>query len=520
MSVKEHLGLWDSLESSPHFRTRTGHAVGSESHRVAEAPKVARKRRKTMGSNRKEKGGSVSPLPSGSYRARWHAKDGNGKSVPRGKTFKTEAEAEAHLGSLRRDGREDPASGTIGAKLQEAIEVGKITTRLHRSIDFLRQECGDLLATPINDEDRLETALGRITARRAKARSCVKRRTQRGEEAPRLAVLAEGVEVRETASAWEMRRSGGAWEAIAFRTHKREGAQRIATALPRIIAGGVRVADLLDDSDASYGFHRTLAARGIVKALARSPLAKVERRETARKTRLELYHLLRKILKKHADLVPEPARVDRDEDESQGKEYIERRKRTALGLHEDLPYLPEEPLAAILLAARRVGSREGSSAAEKALALIAATGLRSGEALGLRWFDFDGEILHLRGTKTKAAKREVFLEPKAMGAVSAGIVAELAQWRGDAAPEALCFNRDGKPLRSDDLRDALVKIAAEAGVPKPSPRRGLWVHGLRHFFAQLARNRGAGTELSAHLGHSSISFTDQTYAVPSGRLFR
>jgi integrase len=472
-----------------------------------------------MGRKKTERIGTITQLPSGSYRVRWYAKDSNGRSVRRFKTIATQAEAEAHLGSLRRDGREDPASGTIGAKLEEAIEVGTITKRLHRSIDFLREECGDLLATPLNDEDRLETALARITARRAKARS-VERHTRRGEEAPRLAVLAEGVEVRETASGWEMRRSGGAWEAIAFRTHKREGAQRIATTLPRIIAGGVRVADLLDSSDASYGFHRTLAARGIVKELALSPVAKVERRQTARKTRLELYHLLRKILKRHADLVPEPARVDRDEDESQGKGYIERRKRTALGLHEDLPYLPEEPLEAILLAARQVGTREGSSASERALALIAATGLRSGEALGLRWFDFDGEILHLRGTKTKAAKREVFLEPKVMGAVSAGIAAELAQWRGDAASETLCFNRDGKPLRSDDLRNALVKVAAKAGVPKPSPRRGLWVHGFRHFFAQLARNRGAGTELSAHLGHSSISFTDQTYAVPSGRLFR
>jgi len=472
-----------------------------------------------MGRKKVEKIGTITQLPSGSYRVRWYAVAATGERKRRADTFATQAEAEAHLGSLRRDGREDPATGTIGAKLVEAIEVGMITKRLHRSIDFLREECGDLLSTPLNDEDRLETALARITARRAKARS-VKRRTRRGEEAPRLATLAEGVEVRETASGWEMRRSDGAWEEITFRTHKREGAQRLATALPRIIAGGVRVADLLDDSDASYGFHRTLAARGIVKELALSPVAKVERRETARKTRLELYHLLKKILKKHAELVPEPVKVYREEEESQGKAYIEMRKRTALGLHEDLPYLPEKPLEAILLAARWVASREGSSAAEKALALIAATGLRSGEALGLRWFDFDGEILHLRGTKTKAAKREVFLEPKVMGAVSAGIVAELAQWRGDAAPEALCFNRDGKPLRSDDLRAALVKIAAKAGVPKPSPRRGLWVHGFRHFFAQLARNRGAGTELSAHLGHSSISFTDQTYAVPSGRLFR
>jgi hypothetical protein len=74
--------------------------------------------------------------------------------------------------------------------------------------------------------------------------------------------------------------------------------------------------------------------------------------------------------------------------------------------------------------------------------------------------------------------------------------------------------------RDQDLRAALAKVAAEGKAPKPSSRCGLWVHGFRHYFAQLARNRGAGTELSAHLGHSSISFTDQTYAVPSGRLFR
>jgi integrase len=473
-----------------------------------------------MARKRAERAGTITELPSGGYRVRWYAITATGERTRRGETFASRAEAEAHLGGLRRDGRENPLTGTIGAKLEEALEIGTISRRLHRSIDFLREECGDLLSTPLDDEERLELALGRITARRAKARSLTARQTKRGEEAPRLAVLAEGIEVRKVSTGWEMRRSGGAWEAILFRTHKERAAQRLAMALPLIVAGRTRVANLLKDSDESYGFHRTLVARGIVAELARSPLAKVQRRETARKTRLELYHLLRKILKKHADLVPEPLKRSRYEDASQGKAYIETRKRTALGLHPDLPYLPEEPLESILLAARRVGSREGASDAERALALIAATGLRSGEALGLRWFDFSGEILHLRGTKTKAARREVFLEPRIMGAVSAGIVAELALWRGDAPDDALCFSREGKPLRSTDLRAALAKVATEGKAPKPSSRCGLWVHGFRHYFAQLARNRGAGSELSAHLGHSSISFTDQTYAVPSGRLFR
>ncbi len=474
-----------------------------------------------MGRKKIDELGTITQLPSGSYRVRWYATTAGGERVRRAATFATQAEAAKHLGGLRRDGREDPASGTIGSKLEEAIAVERINTaRLHRSIAFLREECGDLLGTPLNDEDLLETALERITARRAKARGSVKRETRRGEEAPRLAVLADGVEVREGVGSWEVRRAGGSWEPIIFRTHKREGAERLAIALPRILLGGVRVADLLDQTDASYGFHRTLVKRGIVAELARSPIAKITRRTTARKTRLELYHLLRKILKKHAELVPEPPKGSSSDGELQGKEYIEARKRTALGLHPDLPYLPEEPLERVLLAARFVGARDGASAAERALALIAATGLRSGEAIGMRWFDLDGEILHLRGTKTKAARREVYLEPESMGEVSAGIVADLARWRDDAKAEELCFSKSGRPLRSDDFRRALVKVAEEAGVPKPSPRRGLWVHGLRHFFAQLARNRGAGTELSAHLGHKSISFTDATYAVPSGRLFR
>jgi len=297
-----------------------------------------------MGRKRAEGAGTITELPSGGYRVRWYAITATGERTRRGETFASRAEAETHLGGLRRDGKENPLTGTIGSKLEEALEIGTISLRSHRSIDFLREECGDLLSTPLDDEDRLESALGRISARRARARGFVQRRTRRGDEAPRVAVLADGVAVRQTASGWEVQRNGGAWDPILFHTHKRTGAERLAVAMPRILSESVRVADLLEDSDASYGFHRSLVARGIVAELAHSPIAKVERRETARKTRLELYHLLRKILKKHAHLVPEPVKPYREEEESQGKAYIERRKRTALGLHPDLPYLPEEPL--------------------------------------------------------------------------------------------------------------------------------------------------------------------------------
>ena len=68
MSTIEHLSLWDSPESNPHLRTRVGHAVGSSSHRVAEAPKVARKRRATMARKRAEGAGTITELPSGTLR--------------------------------------------------------------------------------------------------------------------------------------------------------------------------------------------------------------------------------------------------------------------------------------------------------------------------------------------------------------------------------------------------------------------------------------------------------------------
>ena len=61
MSVNEHLGLWDSLESNPHFRTRTGHAVGSESHRVAKAPQQSQPARLDL--LRAHQVRSASPMP-------------------------------------------------------------------------------------------------------------------------------------------------------------------------------------------------------------------------------------------------------------------------------------------------------------------------------------------------------------------------------------------------------------------------------------------------------------------------
>lgn len=55
-----------------------------------------------MARKRTEGAGAVEQLPSGGYRVRWYAITATGERKRRGETFATQAEAEAHLGGLRR----------------------------------------------------------------------------------------------------------------------------------------------------------------------------------------------------------------------------------------------------------------------------------------------------------------------------------------------------------------------------------------------------------------------------------
>jgi integrase len=164
--------------------------------------------------------------------------------------------------------------------------------------------------------------------------------------------------------------------------------------------------------------------------------------------------------------------------------------------------------------------------------LSAATGLRQGELVALRWLDLekDLKVIHVRrsyaqglgqeglgfagGPKSKTSKREVIVGEK--------VIALLEQWRRTSGhlptPAALIFpgpGRDGQIVDST-LRRALYEAMADAKIerewkPDPEYRPRDW-HSLRHSFARAAIGQGIGLEwIAEQLGHSSISVTERNY---------
>jgi integrase len=150
------------------------------------------------------------------------------------------------------------------------------------------------------------------------------------------------------------------------------------------------------------------------------------------------------------------------------------------------------------------------------VALSVLTGLRQGEALGLRWSDVDlGEgTVHVRFRldrsgvlsvpKTEAARREIPFPP-----VLGRILAEhrLASPFSGEGDFVFC-SETGAPLgRRAVVRGGLEPALAAAGLPY------LRWHDLRHVAASLLIAQGASVgHVSRLLGHSSSASTLSTYA--------
>jgi integrase len=151
---------------------------------------------------------------------------------------------------------------------------------------------------------------------------------------------------------------------------------------------------------------------------------------------------------------------------------------------------------------------------------LVCTGLRLGEALALRWGDFDEDgQLHVRrhfsrGTislpKTKRSRRTVDAGDQLV-AVLLGV--RRARF-GEAAPDpaALIFpSRTGGPMFPENLRARVWRPTLRAaGV------RHVTIHSLRHFYASAQIAQGENIlYVSRQLGHSSVKITGDIY----GHLF-
>jgi integrase len=182
-------------------------------------------------------------------------------------------------------------------------------------------------------------------------------------------------------------------------------------------------------------------------------------------------------------------------------------------------HLSTDEVSAVLEAAK--GSRH-----KPALALIAATGLRRGECLGLRWdqIDLDAGELKVAATLSRVASKLVITEPKTARSrrtvpIPPAVVSLLKTQRGRQAAERLAaggqwednglvFTTEwGKPLDPRLLLSAVAAAAKAAGVDGV-----VGVHTLRHSAATAWLDAGVHIKaVSDLLGHSSIGITGDIY---------
>lgn len=156
--------------------------------------------------------------------------------------------------------------------------------------------------------------------------------------------------------------------------------------------------------------------------------------------------------------------------------------------------------------------------------LVAVTGMRRGEVLGLRWSDLDllagtvmieqsrvsdGRQILTSTPKTRAGRRSLAIDA---GTVDA--LARLANTQDDAArrlgidpPLLVASLLDGRPLRTDGLVARFHTAAKRAGLPRCR------FHDLRHTVASIWLEDGVAPHIVAgRLGHSSAAFTQSQYA--------
>ena len=157
--------------------------------------------------------------------------------------------------------------------------------------------------------------------------------------------------------------------------------------------------------------------------------------------------------------------------------------------------------------------------------LMLSTGLRRGEAIGLRWqdVDLDGGALfvvqqitevHGRGVvgtpKTRRGTRVVALDPRTVDALHrhrATQELERAAWGPRWNDANLVFTReDGLPLRPEYATRHFMALVSRMGLPR------IRLHDLRHTHATLALAAGVEMKIvSDRLGHSQISVTADLY---------
>jgi integrase len=157
--------------------------------------------------------------------------------------------------------------------------------------------------------------------------------------------------------------------------------------------------------------------------------------------------------------------------------------------------------------------------------LLAMTGARRGEALGLRWEDLDveaatitirralvpmGAEVLVSEPKTRRGRRAIALDPLTLEALKAHAARQADERSAceDWVESGYIFTTaDGRPLDPHRISKAFERHLRAAALPR------IPLHGLRHTYATLALSSGVNPRIvSGRLGHSTVALTLDIYS--------
>lgn len=163
---------------------------------------------------------------------------------------------------------------------------------------------------------------------------------------------------------------------------------------------------------------------------------------------------------------------------------------------------------------------------DAAWTLLATTGMRRGEVLGLHWEDVDVDAgtvrihrtlvsveyrLTFSTPKSARSRRLLQLDAKTVAALkrhrAAQLRERLAQGTPHSGSELVFTHENGGPLHPDRLTHLFNRHVKTLGMPR------IRLHDLRHTYATLALEAGLNPRVvSDRLGHSNVAFTLAVYA--------
>ncbi|MBI2709772.1 MAG: site-specific integrase [Actinobacteria bacterium] len=164
--------------------------------------------------------------------------------------------------------------------------------------------------------------------------------------------------------------------------------------------------------------------------------------------------------------------------------------------------------------------------------LLATTGMRRGETLGVRWQDVDLDAGRLRvvqtvvsinrkisviAPKTARGRRPIALDPSTVAVLREHrrrMLEERMLVGADHSDEGLVFHRpDGSALRPETVSATFLRRQAKLDLPR------LTLKGLRHTWATIALEQGIHPKVvQERLGHSTIGITLDIYSHASPML--